>query len=74
MNTPEGLAEHSVDYQDRAWLRYTPSELGQWVALLLTRSSHRANREKRAKDIHDARNYLSMLEAHVEQAEQLLNA
>lgn len=72
MKTPERIKEHAADYQDRAWLRYTPEELGQWVALLLKRSTHRADPDKRAKDVRDARNYLAMLEAHVEEHESQL--
>jgi hypothetical protein len=70
MTSPDhaGLAPHAADYHEGAWLAYTPAELGWWVHLLLKRSAMRADPAKRHKDLHDARNYLEMLAAHVDAA------
>lgn len=65
VGTPKSLKQHASDYKHRAWTDYTLEELGQWVTLLIKRSSHRSNLEKRAKDLHDARNYLNMLDAQL---------
>ena len=70
--TPESIKSHSDDYKDGSWSEYSLAELGQWIALLCKRSSHRATFEKRKKDLHDARNYLSMLCAHVASLEDQL--
>lgn len=67
-NTPKQIKTHQGDYKNDAWRQYTPEELGQWVALLLKRASHRSNEEKRLKDLYDASNYLAMLQAHLEEA------
>ena len=57
-----GIEEHQKDYIPEIWKEYTIGELGMWVSLLTKRAGHRANEEKRAKDLHDAANYLWMLE------------
>lgn len=72
VTTPEGIKPHASDYKNRAWTNYSMEELGQWIALLCKRSSHRANVEKRKKDLHDARNYLNMLCAQVSHLEDQL--
>jgi len=72
VHTPESIKPHADDYKDRSWTYYSMEELGQWVALLCKRSSHRTNLEKRKKDLHDARNYLSMLCAQVTALEDQL--
>lgn len=72
VGTPESISLHSNDYKHRAWTDYSLAELGQWIALLAKRSSHRSNLKKRAKDLHDARNYLNMLESQVSHLEDLL--
>lgn len=56
------IAEHAKDYQPNAYHRYSMAELGQWVHLLSTRATHRANAEKRQKDLNDAQNYLDMMQ------------
>ena len=66
---PAQLDEHQKDYKAGAWEMYTIAELGWWVHLFTTRARHRDNPEKRAKDIHDARNYLAMITAKVDAAE-----
>ena len=57
-----------ADYNPGAWEAYTLAELGWWVHLLTKRAEHRSNPEKRAKDLHDASNYLAMMEAKLEAA------
>ena len=64
-----GIEAHAVDYKSRAWEAYTLAELGQWVHLLATRSGHRDNPEKRAKDLYDARNYLDMMKQKLDAIE-----
>jgi len=68
LSTPERCEPHQVDYKPRAWEAYTLAELGWWVHLLTKRAGHRSNAEKRAKDLYDAKNYLSMMEAKLEEA------
>lgn len=65
LETPEQIKEHSTKYYADAWMEYTPEELGQWVCLLMKRSGMRTQMEKANKDALDARNYLRMLEAHL---------
>lgn len=65
VKTPESIKPHSDDYKKGAWTDYDLMELGMWVHLLVKRSSHRSNLEKRGKDLRDARNYLDMMEAQV---------
>jgi len=65
---PEGCEPHQADYKPQAWEAYTLAELGWWVHLLTKRAEHRSNSEKRAKDLHDAQNYLSMMQAKLEEA------
>ena len=61
MDTPDGLKAHAADYKPQAWEQYTMDELGHWVHLLAKRAEHRDNPEKKAKDLYDARNYLTMM-------------
>lgn len=60
---PQAIEKHEGDYAPAAWDAYTFSELGNWVHLLATRAGHRANAEKKAKDLYDAQNYLSMMQS-----------
>lgn len=69
MRTPETIKAHASDYKDQAWRQYSIQELGNFVHLLVKRSSHRAEPEKRKKDLYDARNYLAMIEAHISEAD-----
>ena len=69
METPEEILPHAEKYRNRAWQDYEPWELGMWVHLLLTRSWHRKGVEKQQKDLRDARNYLAMLRAHLDAAD-----
>jgi len=63
---PEGIQSHAADYKAAAWEGYTLAELGWWVHLLATRSQHRADAGKKAKDLHDAQNYLSMMQSKLD--------
>ncbi len=56
------LGEHSKDYLKDIWEEYSQEEMMWWVTLLVRRSTHRSNNKKSLKDIHDAKNYLWMLE------------
>jgi len=67
---PTELEKHQSDYKDRAWEQYNMEELGRWVALLSKRATHRSNPEKKKKDLYDARNYLSMMEAKLAELEK----
>lgn len=66
MDTPDQIKDHADDYADNAWTAYTLDELGHFVHLLAKRSTHRTDEAKRRKDIYDARNYLRMMEAHLD--------
>jgi hypothetical protein len=52
----------------QAWKTYTLAELGWWVHLIIKRAEHRLNHEERAKDLLNAENYLSMMQAKLEEA------
>lgn len=56
------LEEHEKDYFPEAWEEYSIQELGEWIHLLVTRSTHRKAVEKVKKDLHDAKNYFEMIE------------
>ena len=60
---PEGLKKHQKDYREGAWNEYTDEELRWWVHLLTMRAGHRSNPEKRDRDLYDASNYQSILDA-----------
>jgi len=63
---PEALKLHEQDYNPAAWEQYTFQELGNFVHLLAKRATHRANPDKRAKDLYDAENYLSMMKSKLD--------
>jgi hypothetical protein len=67
--TPETIKTHESDYKPQAWEQYTLAELGMWVHLLATRAGQRADPEKRRKDLYDARNYLEMMRARLDDLE-----
>lgn len=67
--TPEGCEEHQENYKPKIWETYSFMELGLWVHLLVKRSQHRAKSEKRTKDLHDAQNYLDMMQAKLNELE-----
>jgi hypothetical protein len=64
--TPESIKPHQKDYKPHAWENYSFIELGQWVHLLTMRSLHRAQEDKRQKDIYDAQNYLNMMQSKID--------
>jgi hypothetical protein len=68
LETPKNILEHQSKYKDNAWQMYTLQELGNWVHLLTKRAAHRTDSAKRAKDLSDAQNYLSMMQAHIDAA------
>jgi hypothetical protein len=61
--TPEQIKSHAGDYKNQAWQEYTEEELSWWVRLLTKRAGHRTDEAKKAKDLYDAGNYQSMLDA-----------
>ncbi len=63
MATPQQIEVHAHKYKEGAWRNYSLVELAQWVELLTKRASHRTNYKKCIKDLDDASNYLSMLNA-----------
>ena len=71
MHEPETIKPHAGDYKSGAWAQYSLAELGMWVHLLATRATHRDNPEKRKKDLYDARNYLDMMRARLDELEAL---
>lgn len=58
--------DHQPDYKAQAWEAYSLFELGMWVHLFAKRAEHRQNPEKRDKDLHDARNYLAMMQSKLD--------
>lgn len=63
----EMLARYEVNYAQDAWQEYSLAELGQWVHLYAKRAEHRATREARDRDLQDAQNYLSMMQARLDE-------
>lgn len=68
MQKPESIEHHQVDYKQNAWQQYSLQELGNWVHLFVKRSEHRQNKEKARKDLHDAQNYLNIMQAYIDDA------
>lgn len=67
--TPTEIVPHEPKYKPDAWKVYSLQELGNFVHLLAKRSGHRAEPEKRKKDLDDARNYWRMMGAHLDELE-----
>lgn len=65
--TPQGCQEHQPDYKAKAWEAYSLFELGAWVHLFTKRAEHRSDLAKRKKDLHDAQNYLDMMQSKLRQ-------
>lgn len=62
----ERLEKHQPDYISKAYEAYTFQELGDWISLMAKRATHRANEEKKRKDVYDAKNYLVMMKEKLE--------
>ena len=60
-----GIAKHQADYKPEIWRNYSIEELGNWIHLFNKRATHRVNDEKARKDLHDAKNYLWMIEQNL---------
>lgn len=69
-DTPEQIKEHSSKYKNKSWENYTPEQLSHWVINMGIRATHRTEEHKAKKDIQDARNYLAMLEAWLDEQEK----
>jgi hypothetical protein len=67
MEAPKELAAHQGVYKANAWEAYTFMELGNFVHLLAKRSEHRSDADKKAKDLYDAQNYLSMMQSKLDE-------
>jgi len=63
---PESLEHHQKDYNPGDWEDYTLQELGNFVHLLAKRSTHRSDEKKRERDLHDAQNYLNIMQAKLD--------
>lgn len=64
---PSGVLEaHEQDYKPNAWEAYSFDELGSFVHLLAKRATHRSDSAKCHKDLYDAQNYLSMMQAKLD--------
>jgi hypothetical protein len=63
---PDSAKAHEENYKQAAWEEYTIAELGQWVHLFAMRAGHRANNDKRLKDLQDAQSYLDMMQAKLD--------
>ena len=58
--------KHDTDYSPGdAWRQYSLAELGAWVDLLARRATVRSDKEKKAKDLYDAQNYLDMMQVRL---------
>ena len=67
MGTPTEIEKHEDKYKKEAWRAYDLSELGMWAHLFVKRSAHRTDFDKKIKDLTDAKNYLAMAVAIVEE-------
>lgn len=67
MGTPEEIKIHSQNFHNGSWRNYTFQELGNFVHLLTKRANHRTDANKAIKDLTDAKNYLIMMEAKLEE-------
>lgn len=65
---PESLESYRASYKEDAWLFYSVDELGHFVHLMMKRATHRSEQEKALKDLHDAQNYLDMMQAKLDAA------
>jgi len=63
IDDPKQIEEHAAKYTAHAWNDYTQEELEWWVRLLTKRAGMRTDDAKREKDLADAANYQSMLDA-----------
>lgn len=70
IETPASIQPHQPEYKSQAWKAYTLAELGMWVHLFAKRAEHRQDMDKRRKDLYDARNYLKMMEAHLDELDR----
>lgn len=74
MSTPEEIKKHSAKFKNGSWRNYTFEELGSFVHLLTKRANHRTEQLKASKDLQDAKNYLGMMFAKLdEQSEGILD-
>jgi hypothetical protein len=64
------IAKHEDEYKPSAWEAYSIFDLGCWVHVLASRAKHRAKPEGKAQDIYDARNYLAMMSAKLDEIEK----
>jgi hypothetical protein len=74
METPESIKPHEPNYKANAWEGYTLSELGNWVHLFSKRAEMRNDKEKQAKDLRDASNYLDIMRAYLDDQRARLGA
>ncbi len=58
---PDGMVGPETDYRAGAFTEYSDVELGMWIHLFSKRAGHRANPDKRIKDLTDAFNYAECL-------------
>ena len=63
---PQEIFSHRAEFEEQSWREYTLEQLGQWVSLLVMRSTHRTQPAKKAKDLYDANNYALMMLAHID--------
>lgn len=66
LKQPKEIEQYQADYREGAWAEYSESEYRQWVNVLTIRATHRTSKDKKLKDLTDARNYLLMWIARVE--------
>jgi len=72
MLLPKNLKE-SEDYEGGSWhADYTLQELGNWVHLLDKRAKHRFKKEEKIKNLTNARNYITIMEAMLNDTEESL--
>jgi hypothetical protein len=68
METPASIVPHADKSKPDAWENYSLLELGSIIHFFVKRAGHRTDPAKKAKDLKDARNYLAMMQAHIDAA------
>lgn len=64
---PAEIKPYQPFYKEGTWAELTEEEYAGWVHLLTQRATHRVNLVKKLEDLINARNYLVMWIAKLEQ-------
>ena len=68
LQMPTSIRENESEFVSGSWRKYSITELGNWVHLLVKRATHRMDAKKARKDLKDAQSYLDIMQAHIDAA------